>query len=59
LFGDDGVGINIGAVERGDQGGDLGKGFHTCTFGFHKGAGRSVMSGAWKQLLSATGACFI
>ena len=28
LFGDDGVGIDIAAVERGDDGGNFGKGFH-------------------------------
>lgn len=28
LFGDDGIGIDVAAVERGDDGGDFGKGFH-------------------------------
>ena len=28
LFGDDGVGIDVAAVERGNDGGNFGKGFH-------------------------------
>ena len=32
LFGDDGVGIDVAAVERGNDGGNFGKGFHVLYF---------------------------
>ena len=34
LFGDDGVGIDVAAVERGNDGGNFGKGFHVLYFCF-------------------------